>query len=285
MQAWPFIRCLIAADKYILFTVATLATYSDCLGKIMTTTKTGDEVLALIAREQNGMLCTLSTKLGGWPFGSITPYALAPSGDPLILISEIAEHTHNLRADARASLLVQDSRAASDPQAGARATLVGYAMPVPKPLLESFSPVYLERFPNSASYFEAHDFSLFQIKVSRIRYIGGFGNIHWLDASEITDQTGSADPLAPYARGICEHMNEDHMDAVKLYAAAFAGVKAESAKMIHVDSEGFDIAAASDSRHQHIRLPFASPVTTNDEVRAAMISLLKEAREKMSIGL
>lgn len=244
-------------------------------------TKTENEVRALLEREQNGMLCTLSTKLDGWPFGSITPYALAPSGDPLILISEIAEHTHNLRADARASILVQDSRAADDPQAGARATLIGYAMPVPKPLLESFSHVYLQRFPNSASYFEAHDFSLFQIKVSKIRYIGGFGNIHWLDAINTAQQTESVDSLASYARGICEHMNEDHADAVKLYAEAFAGIHAEKANMIHVDSEGFDIAAVSDNHHRHIRMSFSSPVNSTDEVRAAMISMLKDARAKL----
>jgi len=249
----------------------------------MTMNKTGEEVRSLLEREQNGMLCTLSAKLDGWPFGSITPFVLTPFGDPLILISEIAEHTHNLRRDARASLLVQDSRATDDPQAGARATLVGHAMPVPKPLMEAFSPLYLQRFPSSASYFEAHDFSLFQIKTSKIRYIGGFGNIHWLDVADITDRADSSnvDPVAPFAAGVCEHMNEDHADALKLYAAAFAGVQSESATMIHVDSGGFDIVARADHSHRHIRIPFSSTVVTTEKVRAAMISLLREAREKL----
>lgn len=249
----------------------------------MIMTETGAEVRALLERERNGMLSTLSTKLDGWPFGSITPYALAPSGEPLILISEIAEHTHNLRRDARASLLIQDSRAADDPQAGARATLAGYAVPVSSALIEFFSPLYLKRFPNSASYFEAHDFSLFQIKVSKIRYIGGFGNIHWLDVAEITEDANSsiADPVAPFARGICDHMNEDHADALTLYASAFAGIEPESASMTDVDRDGFDIIAVSEGHHRHIRIPFSFSVATTDEVRAAMIGLLREARERL----
>lgn len=245
--------------------------------------KTGEEVRGLLDREQNGMLCTLSAQLDGWPFGSISPFALTPAGDPLILISEIAEHTRNLRRDARASLLVQESRAADDPQAGARATLIGYAMPVPETLTEFFSPLYLQRFPNSASYFEAHDFSLFQIKMVRIRYIGGFGNIHWLDVADITEPAMSAfaDPLAIHSQGICEHMNEDHRDALKLYAKAFAETEADSAKMIHVDRRGFDFIAIKDAVHKHIRLSFSSEITTTDEVRAAMIDMIKQAREKL----
>src|SRR5215213_1348093 len=138
----------------------------------MTISKQAEEVWRLIRAERNGALCTLSKKMEGWPFGSITPYALTGSGDPLILISDIAEHTRNLKSDARASLLVQDSGALEDPQAGARATLIGYAMPVPEPLLEDASRRYLGLFPASNGYFAAHDFSLYQIKISDVRFIG-----------------------------------------------------------------------------------------------------------------
>ena len=247
----------------------------------MSTNEQGKAVRALLEAERNGMLCTLSKKFEGWPFGSIAPYAMSASGEPLLLISDIAEHTRNLKADARASLLIQSTASLDDPQAGARATMMGYVFPVTRPYLDDAGRRYLQQFPNSASYFDAHDFSLYQIKVSQVRFIGGFGEIYWLDGTEVIDKAaGSAlDPMAQHIEGICSHMNEDHHDAMIAYAAAFAGITAESAEMIHVDGEGFDMVAISGGLHKHIRLDFPEPVATTDEVRAAMVAMVRRARE------
>ena len=238
----------------------------------------------LIKRESNGMFCTLSQKLGGFPFGSITPYALTDAGEPLILISEIAEHTRNVRADARSSLLIVDSRASTDPQSGARATLVGYAIPVSKPFLSDAQQRYASAFPNSASYFEAHDFTLFKIAVEQVRYIGGFGDIHWIGGGELIDRAADArlDPIAPHAEGIIRHMNEDHGDAMIACARAFASIDAEAVKMIAVDGVGFDLIAEATGAHRHIRLDFAAPVTTTEEVRKATVELVRRARQMIA---
>ncbi len=241
--------------------------------------KQGEEVRSLVARERDGMLATLSKKVEGWPFGSVTPYALAASGEPIILISELAEHTRNLRADARASLLVSDSTAA-DPQAAARATLLGYCIPVPAPFQADARRRYLDRLPASESYFGVHDFSLFQIKVRAVRFIGGFGEIYWVDGAEVagSESAGELDPIGSSVRMICDHMNEDHADAVRLYASKLAGVEADRAEMIHVDSLGFDIVAARGEGHKHIRLDFAAPVQTTEEVRSRMVEMVRQAR-------
>jgi putative heme iron utilization protein len=233
--------------------------------------KQSEEVRALLQKERNAVLCTISKKIEGWPFGSISPYTATDRGEPIILISEIAEHTRNLRADARVSLIVQDSNAIKDPQAGARATLIGYAA----------SRRYLELFPNSASFFAAHDFTLFQIRVSKVRFIGGFGEIYWLDRHEIisADTNSNIDPIASHAEMICDHMNEDHADALLMYAAAFAETQAESSRMISVDSRGFDMIALAGGAHKHLRMDFQSPVTTTEEVRAVMVDMVRRARQ------
>ena len=115
--------------------------------------------------------------------------------------------------------------------------------------------------------------------MSRVRFIGGFGEIYWLDGGEITavaDQ--KIDALAPDVEMICKHMNEDHQDALRLYASAFAQVEAQEADMIHVDSTGFDMIAINPERHQHIRIAFSNPAATTDQVRAEMVEMVRRAR-------
>ena len=80
----------------------------------------------LLLKEYRGMLSTHSQAMPGFPFGSVVPYCLDARGWPLLLISRIAQHTRNLKADARCSLLVGE-RAAEDVQAAGRLTLLAEA--------------------------------------------------------------------------------------------------------------------------------------------------------------
>jgi heme iron utilization protein len=136
----------------------------------------------LLTQERYGVLSTLSRKAAGWPFGSLAPFALSDEGQPLVLLSELAEHTQNLRADPRVSLFVQDSQALANPQAGPRATLLCRAKPVEA--TASAQAIYLRRFPESASLFQLGDFWLFRLQVERVRFIGGFGEMYWLSGAE-----------------------------------------------------------------------------------------------------
>jgi putative heme iron utilization protein len=78
---------------------------------------------------------------------------------------------------------------------------------------------------------------------------------------------------------ICNHMNEDHPDAIRLYAAAFADTKAESAKMIHVDSNGFDVVAVESGSPKHLRIDFPQPLEDTEQVRAVMVEMVRRARQ------
>ncbi|HEY6332840.1 MAG TPA: DUF2470 domain-containing protein [Blastocatellia bacterium] len=242
--------------------------------------KVATEIRLLLEKERDGMLSTISRKIPGWPFGSIAPYTMGPHGQPTMLLSEIAEHTKNLRAEARASLLVRDSIALADPQSGGRATLIGYAIPVPPPFANAARETYLETFPNSAGYFEAHDFTLFQINVSQVRYIGGFGDIHWAEGARVFSKTreDATDPLARHAAGICDHMNKDHGDALLLFAAKLGSIDAESVQMIDADSYGFDVIAIQDGNHRHLRIAFPEKATTPEEARRVMVNLVRQVK-------
>ena len=136
---------------------------------------------ALLAAEPHGVLCTAHARHGGWPFGSLAPFALTAQRDPVFLFSSIAEHTNNLRADPRASLLIQDRAALDQPLAGARATLMGTALAPEGEARRAALAVYLARFPEAAEWATAHDFAPFVLRVERVRWIRGFGSMGWVE--------------------------------------------------------------------------------------------------------
>ncbi|MEP1093857.1 MAG: pyridoxamine 5'-phosphate oxidase family protein [Cyclobacteriaceae bacterium] len=141
-----------------------------------------DNATALIKSKQDGVLSTLSVKLDGFPFGSVVPYCLDNAGWPVILISTIAEHTKNIKVDPRCSLtIVMDGE---DVQANGRICLIGHMEELPSEEREVMERYYTQ-FPNSRSYDATHDFSFYRLAPVSIRYIGGFGQIHWFKPDEL----------------------------------------------------------------------------------------------------
>ena len=141
----------------------------------------GRPVLQLLQSERNGVLSTLSNKLDGWPYGSLMPFALSDKGEPLVLLSTLAEHTQNVLNDPRVSLFVHDEAGTREnPQAAARATLVCLAEALAGIESAAAGERYLARFPQSEQLFQLGGFKLFKLKVERVRYIGGFGEMYWI---------------------------------------------------------------------------------------------------------
>ena len=133
----------------------------------------------LLRAHRYGALSTLSKKFDGYPFGSITPYLVDHDGSLLILISTLAEHTKNIQHDPRVSLITHNQE---DPhiQTQGRITVVGTASLVKE--REQAGHRYLRYFPEAQTYFAMHDFSFYRIVPQALRYIGGFGDIHWVKA-------------------------------------------------------------------------------------------------------
>jgi len=140
---------------------------------------------ALLAAESVGVLSTLSVHRAGFPYGSVTPYALSADGAPLLLLSRLAAHTKNLAADPRASLFVGDRSAAEDPQAGARISLLGRVAPVAGADVPDARARYLAAWPRAADYLALGDFSFWRLDVEEARLIAGFGEIRWLDGAAL----------------------------------------------------------------------------------------------------
>jgi putative heme iron utilization protein len=145
----------------------------------------GQALRTLLEHQRTGVLATLSARHDGWPFTSIAPYALSDDGEPLLLLSNLAEHTRNIRADPRASLFVQDDPAGGDPQAAARITLLGRVEPLTGAAAAAAQTRYLERHPEAADYFQMADFGLYVLRPLAARFVGGFGEMGWLDAAAL----------------------------------------------------------------------------------------------------
>lgn len=231
----------------------------------------GDEARQMLRGLRLGILSTLSKKLGGYPFGSLTPYVVDHTGCPVILISTIAEHTKNIEADPRVSLLVHEQH--DDAQANARLTVVGQANRMADQ--NSLKERYLRFYPNARGYFDTHDFFFYRITPEHVRYIGGFGKIHWLNThSLVTDLI----PLAEQESGILAHMNADHQENLKHYCQLLHGLTPAQVEMIGIDQDGFDVRADS----KMLRFTFAQPVLDAQAARVALVDLARQAREKLT---
>ncbi len=234
-----------------------------------------DAARRLLRAEREAVLSTLSLRRHGWPFASLAPYALSRRGEPILLLSTLAQHTKNLRADARACLFVQD-RSAPEPPDGARIALLGRVAPVPAADVPEARARYLARHPRAESYFAAHDFGLYRLAVEEVRYIGGFGVIGWIPGSDLALDP-ARDPLAAHAAEACRHMNEDHPEALAAMCRA-RGVEGDSARMVGIDAFGLDVESWRGARVERLRLEFDAPVDGPDAARRAIVEMVRRAR-------
>ncbi|MBI5918638.1 MAG: DUF2470 domain-containing protein [Nitrosomonadales bacterium] len=221
------------------------------------------EARQLLRAHRYGALSTLSKKFDGHPFGSITPYLVDHDGSLLILISTLAEHTKNIAADPRVSLITHNQR---DPhiQTQGRVTLLGHAALVAE--REETGRRYLRYFPEAQTYFAMHDFSFYRITPLTLRYIGGFGHIHWVKAESYRVANY---PLIQQEADLLAQMNADHSASLRHYCRQTQQIEAQQIEMVGIDCDGFDLRADGDV----YRIDFPEPVLDAQQARAALIAM------------
>jgi hypothetical protein len=221
----------------------------------------------LLLKEYRGVLSTHSKAMPGFPFGSVVPYCLDAQGWPLILISRIAQHTHNLERDSKCSLLVGE-RGAEDVQAVGRLTLLAEAQRLDDAAqIEAAAQRYYRYFPDARDHHRVHDFDFWHLQPVRWRYIGGFGAIHWLDQVALANPFATVNQASEVA--MLEHMNSDHQRAIAHYVA-LAGLPSHApATLVGIDSEGFHLRIGQSLYW----LAFPAPCNDPSEVRQALVQL------------
>src|ERR1700674_5737252 len=238
----------------------------------------GERARTLMYVGRIGSLSTLSRRQPGFPFGSVMPYGLDEQGRPIFLISTMAMHTQNLNADARASLLVTRDDTDGDPLGASRVTLVGNVLPMPQLEVAEARQLYLARYANSKYWVDFEDFSFYRMDVVDVYYVGGFGVIGWVAASEY--DRSQPDPLADTATEIIQHLNAGHGDALVLLARVFAGIESQEVAMTSVDRLGFHLRLKTQDGTRGARIAFSEEVSSPAEARTVLVDMVARARQR-----
>jgi putative heme iron utilization protein len=201
----------------------------------------------LLHRSPIGTLATHSREPQGYPYPTALPFAPDARHRPVILVSRLAEHARNLDADSRAGFLVVHA-SEDDVLNGERVTLIGRFVSI-----EASPPLvrrYLRYHPEAERYLALGDFSFYVLEIERLRYIGGFGTMGWLDGAELDALTplGEEDEIA-----LIEQFEGQprHLDAMKA-----AGI----------DRYGIDLKVGACRR----RISFDSPKTNMVQLERAV---------------
>ena len=208
----------------------------------------------------------------GWPYASLVLVATDHDLSPLLLISRLAEHTRAIDQDDRVSLLFDGTAGLAQPLTGPRLSVLGRAAPSGDDRLKAR---FLSRHPDAALYASFADFHIYRVAIERAHLVAGFGKIHWIAAADLLPVPPPT-ALIEAEAGIVAHMNDDHADALDLYANRLLGQTGTGWRMTGIDSEGLDL------RREGLvqRLAFDHPIATAEEARKALISLVAQARSK-----
>lgn len=227
----------------------------------------------LVATGRHGALAVIDRETG-FPRASRVALATDFDGTPIILVSALSGHTRPMLEEPRTSLLVGDP-GKGDPLAHPRLTLLTRARRVERESEEGkrVRRRYLARQPKAALYADFGDFAFFRLEIEQASLNGGFGKAYEPGADDLAVK-GDAAGVAAMEEGAVEHMNEDHADAIDLYARAFAKAGSGKWRIATLDSEGMELVAGD----AVCRVWFPEPLLSASHLRPALVEMAADAR-------
>jgi putative heme iron utilization protein len=215
----------------------------------------------------------LATQTGGQPFASLVTPASAPDLSPLLLLSDLSEHTRHLRAEPRCALIVAAAPAEANPQTAPRVTVTATADFIDAD--DALKARWVAIHPYAAFYADFGDFHLVRLRIQSASYVGGFARAFRLPAVGLLPDPAAVAAVAAAEPGIIAHCNDDHPDALAAIAAASGGA-AGPWRMVASDVDGCDLAQDATV----LRIAWPAPVADAAGVREALVRLAREARAR-----
>ncbi len=236
----------------------------------------------LLRSIRTATLATLDRNTGH-PFGSLVNVATDADGSPVILVSRLATHTANLEADGRASVLLAQSGKETekgDALTHPRLTVLGRFAPVTRDDADEprIRRRFLARHRKSELYAGFADFSFWRMTVASAHLNGGFARAADLNARDVLTDISDAAALIEAEEGAVAHMNDDHTEALRLYAVKLLGAadggSANHWRCVGIDPDGLDLHHLGTS----LRLTFPQRVTAPSELREVIKQMVDQAR-------
>ena len=200
-----------------------------------------------------------TTLADGRPYASLVLLAWDLDGAPLLLLSDLAEHSRNLARDPRQALLIDGTGDLADPLTGPRASLIGKAEPVGHDRLLAR---FLARHPSAETYAGFADFKLYRVALERAHFVAGFGRIRWIEAEHLVF-AGDCSALAETEGATLAAMNDDRQGEIERILKRGPGWH-----MTGLDPEGADLRRAGETA----RVDFAEPVFDGTAALSALAS-------------
>jgi len=234
-----------------------------------------EEARTIAASTNTGTLATLTAT--GDPWASLVTYGL-DGGAPVLCVSNLAEHGRNLAADQRASISVVAPATDTDPLANARITLAGVVERPTGAAHDAARQAHLDAVPAAKYYVDYSDFTLWVLRVDRVRWVGGYGR---MDSASGQDYAAAApDAVKPAAAGAIAHLNADHAASLVAMVQTLGGYPdATVAVCTDLDRYGMDLRVTCPRGIAYTRVGYAHPIDTADELRAATVELTRLARQ------
>lgn len=235
-----------------------------------------EEARTLVASMTVGYLATVGED--GAPWCSLVVYGPTPDGDPVLLVSTMAEHGRNLLHDPRASLALNDPSAPGDPLDRPRITLAGRAVQPAGDAAQAALDAHVAAIPGAMLYAGWNDFTLWVLDVQRARWVGGFAVMDTISAEGY--RAAEPDPTQPVAARSVAHLNSDHGEALLAIARELGGARgAIAAVCTGIDRYGIDLSCTGAGQSAAARVLFAEPLQRAADVRPATVELATRARE------
>ncbi|MGC2652603.1 MAG: DUF2470 domain-containing protein [Mycobacterium sp.] len=228
-----------------------------------------EQARTIAAGANAGTLATLTAD--GDPWASFVAYGLL-GGTPVLCVSDLAEHGRNLAGDPRASLSIVAASSETDPLAGSRITLAGRVSHPSGTEQDAVAAAYQNAVPAARFYLDFSDFTLWALRVQRVRWVGGYGRMDSATGEQYN--AAAPDPVAPAAAGAIAHLNADHADALAAMARAFGGYPdTDAAVCTGIDRYGLDLRVQTPRGVAYARVGFAVPLDSADQLRSATAGL------------
>ena len=233
-----------------------------------------EEARTIAAATNAATLASLTAD--GDPWASFVTYGLL-GGAPVLCVSHLAEHGRNLAADPRASLSIVDPASQPDPLATGRITLAGVVEQPAGDELAAARDAHVAAVPAAKYYIDYSDFSVWVLRVRRVRWVGGYGR---MDSASAADYAAAEpDPIRPQAAGAIEHLNADHAPALVEMARVLGGYPdTEAAECTGVDRYGLDLKVDTPRGLAYTRVGFGAALTSVAELRSATVDAVRRAR-------